>query len=60
MPLVANSVTKTPPPAAANAAPYVAPGLVTVQPSLLLTSVEQSVVLTSVLDWTEELDCVQP
>lgn len=60
MPLDANSVTNTPPPAAANGSPYDAPGVVTVQPSLLFTRVEQSVVLTSLLVCTEEFDWIQP
>lgn len=60
MPFTANSVTNIPPPPAANAGPYVAPGFVTVHPSLLLTAVEQSVVLTNVLVCTDVFDCTQP
>lgn len=62
MPVVANSVTKTPPPAAANSAPYEAVSLsVTEHPLLSLAVYRQSVALTDPLrsdDVTEQPDSV--
>lgn len=50
-----------PPPACAKPVPYdLVVGLVTVQPSLELARMEQSVELTSVLDCMDVLVCVHP
>jgi len=55
IPVSANSVMNTPPPAFANAAPYDAvDGSITTQPSLEFVSNEQSVLLTMVEVWTGE------
>lgn len=60
MPLSANSVTKTPPPAAAKAAPYeLGAGSITLQPAFELTRWEQSVELTTVEDCSGDT-CLQP
>ena len=50
IPFVANSVTKMPPPVDVKPGPYdVVFGFVTMQPSLLLSKMEQSVELINVL-----------
>src|SRR5579863_3103308 len=60
MPVFANSVTKTPPPAAAKAAPYdFGSGFSVTQPSLSFDWKEQSVELTIVLVCTA-LTTLQP
>lgn len=60
MPLSAISVTNTPPPAAANAAPKeLSLGSATMQPWLPLALEEQSVEMDEGVDWTG-LTCVQP
>ena len=61
MPSFANSVTNTPPPSFANAAPYeLVVGVVTTQPSFPFAAVEQSVEFTSVLVCSASDACVHP